>query len=80
MSNPEASSRRMAVPIPSAGKEIATLLKRGLSASIARYRYQARYFNGQPDGKIEVVPRETKHFQAITSAGNYRVGVSRFLH
>jgi hypothetical protein len=44
---------------------------RSLLASIARYRYQAKYFNGQPDGKIELVPRETKHFQAITSAGNY---------
>ena len=31
----------MAVLISRAGKEIATLLKRGLSASIARYRYQA---------------------------------------
>src|ERR1700678_1132878 len=36
---------------------------RTLSASIAHYRCQAKYFNGQPDGKIEVVPRETKHFQ-----------------
>jgi hypothetical protein len=42
----------------------------GLSASIAHYRYQATYFYGQPDGKIEVVPRETKRFQAITSAGD----------
>src|SRR6266478_5019884 len=33
-----------------------------LSASIAHYRYQAKYFNGQPDGKIEVVARETKGF------------------
>jgi hypothetical protein len=40
------------------------------SASIGLYRYQAKYFDGQPDGKIEVVLKETKHFQAITNAGN----------
>jgi hypothetical protein len=43
-------------------------LSTGLSASIAHYRYQAKYFNGQSDGKIEVAPRENKPFQAITSA------------
>jgi hypothetical protein len=40
------------------------------SASIAHYRYQAKYSNGQPDGKIEVALRETKRFQVITSAGD----------
>jgi hypothetical protein len=61
----------MAIVNPREGQKIATLIMRSLLASIARYRYQAKYFNGQPDGKIELVPRETKHFQAITSAGNY---------
>jgi hypothetical protein len=60
----------MAVLISRGEQKIATLLKHSLSASIAHYRYQAKYFNGQPDGKIEVVPRETKRFQAITSAGD----------
>ncbi|HKT74136.1 MAG TPA: hypothetical protein VJQ47_14690 [Steroidobacteraceae bacterium] len=54
----------------SRGQKIATLLKHGLSAFIARYQYQAKYFNGQSDGKFEVVPRETERFEAITSAGN----------
>jgi hypothetical protein len=61
----------MAVAIPRGGLKIEASLKHSLSASIARYRYQAKYFNGQPDGKIEAVPRETKRFQAITSAGDY---------
>jgi hypothetical protein len=43
----------MAVVIPREGLKIATLLKHRLSAPIARYRCQAKYFNGQPDGKIE---------------------------
>jgi hypothetical protein len=60
----------MAIVIPRESQKIATLLKRSLSVSIARYRYQTKYFNGQPDGKIEVVPRETKNFQAIMSAGH----------
>jgi hypothetical protein len=30
----------------------------------------SKYFDGQPDGKIEMVLRETKRFQAIMSAGN----------
>ena len=40
------------------------------SPSIVLYRHQAEYFDGQPDGKIEVALRETKRFQAIMSAGN----------
>jgi hypothetical protein len=58
----------MAVLISRGERKIASVLKHNLSASIAHYRYQAKYFNGQPDGKIEAMPRETKHFQAITSA------------
>jgi len=60
----------MAILIPRGEQKIATVLKHSLSASIAHYRYQAKYFNGQPDGKIEVVPREAKHFQANTRAGD----------
>jgi hypothetical protein len=41
------------------------------SASIGLYRYQAKYFDGQPGGKIQVVLREIKGFQEITSAGDY---------
>jgi hypothetical protein len=52
----------MAVLIPRGGQKIATLLTQSLSASIAHDRHQAKYFNGQPDGKIEVVPRETQAF------------------
>jgi hypothetical protein len=44
--------------------------RRSLSTSIGLYRYQAKYFDGQSDGKIEVALKETKHFQAITNAGN----------
>jgi hypothetical protein len=68
--NPHPLIRENGVLFPRGGQKIATLLSTGLSASIAHYRYQAKYFNGQPDGKIEVVPRETKRFQAIMSAGN----------
>jgi hypothetical protein len=35
-----------------------------------------KYSNGQPDGKIEVVPRESERFHAIITAGDNRVGVN----
>jgi hypothetical protein len=60
----------MAILISRGEQKIATLLKQSLSASIAHYRCQAKSFNGQSDGKTEVALRETKHFQAITSAGD----------
>jgi hypothetical protein len=41
------------------------------SASIGLDRYQAKYFDGQPAGKIQVALREIKDFQEITSAGDY---------
>ena len=71
MFNPQTLIQENEVVIPRGAQTMATLLKPSLSASIGRYRYQAKYFNGQPDGKIEAVPRETKRFQAITSAGDY---------
>jgi hypothetical protein len=53
-------------------------LSTGLSASIAHYRYQAKYFNGQSDGKIEVTPREAKRFQVSTGARDNRVGIETY--
>jgi len=50
-----------AVEMLNRGPQSRPYLSTGLSASIAHYRYQAKYFNGQSDGEIEVTPREAEY-------------------
>ena len=58
------------VLIPRGGQKIATLLKHRPIGIYRPLSVQVKYFNGHPDGKIEVVLREIKRFQAIASAGD----------
>jgi len=67
MFNPEPDPREWRSSFLVKDRKLRPYSSTGFSASIAHDRYQAKYFDGQPDGKIEVVSRETKRIQAIMS-------------